>query len=139
MTYPGGDTIGIVEMQPTGAGVDYMNQEIEAPVLLYTVYGAVFEPIERGPVEEQSDTITSHERAWAFLPYVLGKGIPTTSVDDNGNTVFASMPTNANYVQPQRPDAQDQRNYKIFGLPELQYDIDGLPDHVWITCEWRAG
>jgi hypothetical protein len=143
-SYPGGDTIGIVTMQPTG-GKDSLNQPIVAPVVTQLVYGCVFEPIERGPVEEQSNTITSHERAWAFMPYVAGVGIPTVDstgapvVDGSGNPVPAVI-TNANYLQPQRPsDAEAQRNYKVMGLPEVEYDMDGMPDHSWITCEWRAG
>ena len=135
MTYPGGDTIGVVEMQATGQ-TDSLNQAVKTPVVTALIYGCVFEPLERGPVEEQSDTITSHERAWAFLPYVAGQGIPATV---GGSPVFLSMPTNANFLQPLRPDAQDERNYKIFGLPILEYDIDGQPDHVFITCEWRGG
>lgn len=145
--YPGGDLLGVVEMQPTTdpPTLDAMNQPITNAVVVALVYGCVFEPIERGPVEEQTDTVTSHERAWAFLPYVQGIGIPTVDsgldliVDDDGNPVPVVI-TNANYIQPQRATyTQAQRNYKVFGLPELQYDGDGLPEHVWVTCEWRAG
>lgn len=143
-SYPGADTIGIVEMQPTG-GRDSLNQPIVAPVVTHLIYGCVFEPIERGPVEEQSNFITSHERAWAFMPYVSGLGIPTVDssgapvVDGSGNPVAAVI-TNANFLRPIRPyDAVAQRDYKVMGLPEVEYDMDGIPDHSWITCEWREG
>lgn len=142
--YPGGDTLAIVEFQPTG-DLDGLNQPVTVPVVVAWVYGCVFEPYSRGPVEEQSDTITSHERAWAFLPYVAGVGIPTVDqngnpvVDDDGNPVPASI-NNSNWIQPVRPnDAQAQRNYKVQGLPEIEYDGDGMPDHAWIVCEWQGG
>lgn len=142
--YPGGETLAVVEMQSTG-GVDGKNQPITAPVVVAWVYGCTFEPYTRGPVEEQSDTITSHERAWAFLPYVPGIGIPT--VDASGNPVLdvngVPVPAvigNSNWIQPQRPnDAQAQRNYKVQGLPEIEYDIDGAPVYAWIVCEWQRG
>jgi hypothetical protein len=144
--YPGAETLGIVEYQ--GTGVDGKNQPVSTtPVVVQFVYGCVFEPYSRGPVEEQSDTITSHERAWAFLPYVPGIGIPTVDssgnpvVDGGGNPVPATI-TNANWIQPQRltlGDAEAQRNYKVQGLPEIEYDPDGMPDHAWVICEWRAG
>lgn len=119
---PGGDTIGIVTLAKGGTP-DAMNQQSETATVTW-VYGCVFEPLDRGPVEEQSDTITSHERAWAFLPYIAGV---TTGIN------------NANYLRPQRPDALAQRDYKVFGLPIIEYDIDGVPDHVFIACEWHSG
>ncbi|ORV92798.1 hypothetical protein AWC11_07290 [Mycobacterium interjectum] len=143
-SYPGGEVLGIVAMQATGQ-IDALNQAIKEPVVAQYVYGCVFEPYTRGPVEEQTDVITSHERAWAFLPYVPGVGIPTVDVNGNpvvdgdGNPVPAVI-TNANYLQPQRPnDAQAQRNYKVQGLPEIEYDIDGVPDYAWVVCEWHGG
>lgn len=142
--YPGGDTLAIVTRESTGR-VDGKNQPITTPTITAYVYGCVFEPYSRGPVEEQSDTITSHERAWAFLPYVSGLGIPTVDVDGNpvldgnGNPVPVTI-TNANWIQPIRPnDQQAQRNYKVQGLPEIEYDGDGMPDHAWVICEWQGG
>jgi hypothetical protein len=142
--YPGSDLLGIGEWVPTGEK-DRKNQDVTEFVVLHLVYGCVFEPYSRGPVEEQSDVITSHERAWAFLPYVEGLGIPTVDddgndvVDDDGNPVPAVI-TNASWIQPQRPiDPLAQRNYKVQGLPEIEYDGDGQPDHAWIVCEWHAG
>lgn len=142
--YPGGETLGIAIEQPTGA-VDSLNQTVTAKVVTQWVYGCTFEPYTRGPVEEQSDTITSHERAWAFLPYLPGVGIPTVDVDGNlivdgdGNPVPAVI-NNNNWIQPVRPnDAQAQRNYKVQGLPEIEYDLDGQPSYAWIVCEWQGG
>ncbi|MBZ4574701.1 hypothetical protein [Mycobacterium avium] len=142
--FPGGDVLGIVEFQPTGQ-VDSLNQAVKTPVVVAWVYGCVFEPYSRGPVEEQTDTITSHERAWAFLPYVAGFGIPTFDaagnalLDADGNPIPVVI-DNGTWIQPQRPnDAVAQRNYKVQGLPEIEYDADGVPDHAWIVCEWQAG
>ncbi|UXA06583.1 hypothetical protein KXD96_27995 (plasmid) [Mycobacterium sp. SMC-2] len=142
--YPGGETLGVVEMQASGH-VDGKNQAVTSPSVVAWVYGCTFEPYTRGPVEEQSDTITSHERAWAFLPYVPGIGIPTVDVngdpvlDTNGDPVPASI-GNSNWIQPVRAnDAQAQRLYKVQGLPEIEYDIDGLPVYAWIVCEWQGG
>lgn len=120
---PGGDTLLIVTRVPTGQK-DALNQDIftEATV---SVYGCVFEPYSRGPVEEDSNTETAHERAWAFLPYIEGV---TTGIN------------NQNFIQPVRPGSPlAQRNYKVQGLPEIQYDLDGVPDHVWIICEYHEG
>lgn len=119
---PGNDTIGIVIKTPTGQ-VDSLNQAITTESVTW-IDGCVFETYPRGPVEEQSDTITSAERAWVFLPYLPGI---TTGV------------TNANWIRPLRPDPLAQRDYKVEGLPVFEYDLDGQPDHVWIVCEWRAG
>ena len=142
--YPGGETLAVLAEQGSGQ-VDSLNQAVTQLAPIAYVYGCVFEPYSRGPVEEQSDVITSHERAWAFLPYVPGIGIPTVDssgnpvVDGSGNPVPVSIGNN-NWIQPQRPyDAQSQRNYKVQGLPELEYDGDGMPDHMWVTCEWQAG
>jgi hypothetical protein len=136
--YPGGETVALVEMVPTG-GVDGKNQPVTAATVVGWVYGCTFEPYVRGPVEEESDTITSHERAWVYLPYVAGLGIPT--VDANGNPLTAAaVITNSTWIQPQRPnDPVAQRNYKVQGLPEIEYDIDGAPSYAWVVCEWRGG
>lgn len=142
--YPGGETLAIVANQPTGDR-DSLNQAITQPTVVAYVYGCVFEPYTRGPVEEQTDVTTSHERAWAFLPYVAGIGIPTVDVDgnpvvDGDDNPVPVVITNANYIQPQRPnDAQAQRNYKVQGLPEIEYDMDGVPDYAWVVCEWHGG
>lgn len=142
--YPGGETLGIAVEQPTGR-VDSLNQPVTAKVVTQWVYGCTFEPYTRGPVEEQTDTITSHERAWAFLPYLPGIGVPTVDADGNpvvdgdGNPVAAVI-TNNHWIQPVRAnDAQAQRNYKVQGLPEIEYDIDGAPSYAWIVCEWQGG
>lgn len=119
---PGRDTIGIVSYADSGQ-VDALNEALQTESVTW-VYGCVFEPLDRGPIEEQSDTITSAERAWAFLPYLEGV---TTAI------------TNANWLRPQRPDPIAQRDYKVLGLPEIEYDMDGQPDHVFITCEWHGG
>lgn len=143
--YPGADTLGIGSEQSTG-GVDAKNQPLREFVVSQYVYGCVFEPYSRGPVEEQTDVITSHERAWAFLPYVEGYGIPTVDVDgnelfaDDGVTPVVAVLDNNSWIVPIRPnDAQAQRPYKVQGLPEIQYDGDGQPDHAWIVCEWQGG
>lgn len=134
--YPGGETLNILAPQGTGR-YDSLNQEITQLSIAWTVYGCVFEPYTRGPVEEENDTVTSHERAWAFLPYVQGIGIP--GVDTNGDQGVVSI-NNANWIQPQRPnDAVAQRNYKVQGLPEIEYDLDGAPSYAWVVCEWQGG
>jgi hypothetical protein len=139
----GGDTVGIVSFSPSGQ-LDANGQQIFTQST-QLIYGCVFEPYSRGPVEEETDTITAHERAWAFLPYVPGIGVPTVDtdgnpiLDDNGNPVPASI-QNSDFVQPQRPgDAQAQRNYKVQGMPEVEFDMDGQPDHVFVVCEWHGG
>lgn len=118
--YPGGDTVGIVTKTPTGS-TDSLGVAITSDAVTW-VYGCVFET-ERVS-EEQSETVTSSERAWVFMPYILGV---TTAID------------NENWLRPQRPAALAQRDYKVFGLPAVQYDMDGQPDHVWVTCEWHGG
>jgi hypothetical protein len=139
----GGDTIGIVTFSPSGE-LDSNGQDIFTSST-QLVYGCVFEPISRGPIEEETDTITAHERAWVFMPYVPGVGIPTVDtngnpvVDDNGNPVPATI-LNSSFLQPQRPgDAQAQRNYKVQGMPEVEVDMDGQPDHVFVVGEWHGG
>lgn len=122
MTYPGGDTIGIVTKTATGT-VDALNQPTYSESVVW-VYGCVFEPYSRGPVEEETDSITAHERAWAFFPYIQGV---TTSIG------------NANWIRPKRPDALAQRDYKVQGLSEVEYDLDGQPDHVFVIGEWHSG
>jgi hypothetical protein len=117
----GGDTLGIVTLAPTG-DLDSNGQQIFAESLV-NVFGCVFEPLTRGPIEEETDTITAHERAWAFFPYIEGV---TTIIN------------NANYIRPLRPDALAQRDYKVQGLPEIEYDMDGQPDHVFVAAEWHG-
>jgi hypothetical protein len=143
--YPGGDLLGIGSWVSTGV-VDAKNQTKKTFVVAQYVYGCVFEPYSRGPVEEQNDSTTSHERAWAFMPYVDGYGIPTVDADgnelvqDDGVTPVAAVMDNNSWIVPIRPnDAQAQRSYKVQGLPEIEYDGDGQPEHAWIVCEWQAG
>lgn len=125
MTYPGGDTV-LVIANPTPAGKDSMNEDIPSlptnRVVAATVYGCVFETEHIS--EQQHETITSGERAWAFMPY----------------TADTAAITNANWLRPQRPTGESSaRDYKVHGLPIVQYDIDGQPDHVWVICENQAG
>jgi hypothetical protein len=141
--YPGGETLAI--LQPTGSGTDRLNQAITQLTVVAWVYGCAFEPYTRGPIEEQTDTITSHERAWAFLPYVQGVGVPTVDsggnpvVDGGGNPVPVVINNNT-MIQPVRAnDAVAQRNYKVQGLPEIEFDIDGQPEYAWVVCEWHGG
>jgi hypothetical protein len=138
--YPGGDTVGIVTKLSTGQK-DSMGQAVTADSVVW-VYGCVFET-ERIS-EEQSDTITSNERGWAWLPYIPGIGIPTVDddgnelVDGEGNPVTVEI-TNANWIRPKRWQPMAARDYKVFGMPAVEFDGDGQPDHVWIICEWHAG
>lgn len=138
--YPGGDTLGLVTKTATGQK-DSMGVAVTGDEVTW-VYGCVFET-ERIS-EEQSDTITSNERGWATLPYVPGIGVPTVDVNGNpvvdgsGNPVPADI-NNASWIRPKRSDPMAQRDYKVFGMPALQYDGDGMPDHVWIICEWHGG
>jgi hypothetical protein len=120
--FPGGDTLGIVTKTPTGE-TDSMGVAVTEDTLV-NVFGCVFEPLERGPVEEMSDTTTSSERAWAFFPYIEGV---TTGI------------SNANWIRPLRPDPMGRRDYKVQGRLEIEYDLEGQPDHVWVTCEFKAG
>ncbi|PQM44673.1 hypothetical protein C1Y40_05169 [Mycobacterium talmoniae] len=145
-SYPGGDTIGIVTKTSTGQ-VDSLNQPITVESVVW-VYGCVFDIYSRGPIEQQSDTVSSEERAWAFLPYVVtaaGAGIPIVDdsgnpvLDGNGNQVLVTSVSNSCWLRPKRPNALSQRDYKVLGQPEIEYDMDGEPDHAWIVCEWRAG
>jgi hypothetical protein len=140
VTYPGGDTLGVVTKTATGQK-DSMGESVTADVVTW-VYGCVFET-ERIS-EEQSDTVTSNERGWAWLPYVPGIGIPT--VDTNGNAILdgSGNPVsveidNSSWIRPKRTEAMAQRDYKVFGKPTLEYDGNGLPDHVWVICEWHGG
>jgi len=118
-----------------------MNTEITSDSVVW-VYGCVFET-ERIS-EEQSDTITSNERGWAWLPYVAGAGIPTASesgnpiLDGDGKPVTTEI-KNANWIRPLRSDPLAQRDYKVLGMPSLEYDLEGNPDHVWVICEWHGG
>lgn len=118
--FPGGDTLLIVSKTPTGQK-DSMGEDVTTDSVV-SVYGCVFETERISEVE--SDVTTSNERGMAFLPYVEGV---TTGV------------TNENWIRPQRPDALAQRDYKVFGRPAIEYDINGQPDHVWIVCEWHGG
>lgn len=139
-SYPGGDTLGIVTKTPTGE-TDSMGQQVTSDTVVW-VYGCSFET-ERIS-EEQTDTIVSNERGWAWFPYVPSIGIPTTDeygtpiVDGSGNPVAVQI-QNSNWIRPKRLEAMAQRDYKVFGMPTLEYDGDGTPDHVWVICEWHAG
>jgi hypothetical protein len=120
--FPGGDTIGIVTFSPSGE-LDSNGQEIFTPSVV-NVFGCVFEPLLRGPIEEETDTITAHERAWAFFPYIEGV---TTNIN------------NAQFLRPIRPDALAQRDYQVQGQSIVEYDMDGQPDHVFVAVEWHGG
>jgi len=140
--YPGGDTVYVVTKTDTGQR-DGLNQPVPGESATQ-VYGCVFDIISSGPSEEQTDTTTNSERAWAFLPIVDGQGIPTVdddgneNVDADGNPIFIAEIPNTARIRPKRSTALAQRDYKIIGRPEVQYDLDGQPDHVWIVCEWRS-
>ncbi|UVO12815.1 hypothetical protein NM962_01200 [Mycobacterium sp. SVM_VP21] len=135
--YPGADTIYVVTDVETGER-DGLNQRKFSEAIA-EVYGCVFDVVSTGPTEEQSDTTTNSERAWAFLPIVNGQGIPTVDVDENGEQIFIAEILNTARLRPDRSTALGQRDYKIIGRPEVQYDMDGQPEHVWIVCEWRGG
>lgn len=135
--YPGGETIALVQMVASGS-VDALNQPVRTATVTAYVYGCVFQPNTGGPLEQQSDTVTSQERAWAFLPYVPGAGVPGTDAT-TGQPAFVAI-DNSTWLQPQRPNnPQAQRNYKVLGLPEIEYDLDGMPSHAWVVCEWQGG
>lgn len=121
VTYPGGDTLGIVTKVPTGQK-DSLNQPITTDSVEW-IYGCVLETLEYEINEHQTDTIAAFEKAWAFLPYSS-----TTAAIDNGD-----------FIRPKRPDANAQRDYKVNGRAVVQYDIDGRPDHVFVLCEWQGG
>lgn len=120
--FPGGDTIAIVTKAPTGE-TDSMGVAVTADSVV-EVYGCTFETLPHGPVEEMSDTTSATERASAWLPFLPG-------VTDAIN--------NTNFLRPIRPCSTAQRDYKVQGLPLVEYDLDGQPDHVWIVCEYRFG
>lgn len=137
--YPGGDTVGVVTKVASGQ-TDSMGQPITVDQVVW-VYGCVFEGgmdfSSLGVImEKQSDTFTASEQAWVFMPYVSGLGIP--AIDAAGNPTTATI-TNGSWIRPKRPDAAQQRDYKVLGLPDVNYDFDGQPDHVFVACEWRAG
>ncbi|SIC56426.1 Uncharacterised protein [Mycobacteroides abscessus subsp. abscessus] len=124
---PGGDTLQVISYGPALDGhgnpvMDEQNQPIKARTVVATIYGCVFEAEHIS--EHQTDAITSTERAWAFLPV----------------TPDSRAIRNEHYLCPMRPAGdQSGRDYKVHGLPALQYDIEGQPDHVWIFCEWQPG
>lgn len=132
---PGGDALRIIAAVGTGQH-DALGQAVLAESE-FTVTGCVFDIVSSGPFEEQTDVTTSTEKAWAFLPYVAGAGIPV--VDAAGTARYLTVVDNTSRIEPVRPDALGSRRYKVIGQPEVQYDLDGRPDHVWIVCEWRAG
>jgi hypothetical protein len=132
--YPGGDTLGVVTDVASGQ-TDSLNQPILTESVVW-VYGCVFETYMYGISEQETDITTSQEKAFAYFPYVSGVGIP--GVDANGASVAAVIDNNSR-IRPQRPDAEAQRDYKVFGLPAEQYDIEGLPDHVLVVCVWQGG
>lgn len=132
--WPGGDTVGIVTYTPQldshgNVLTDGLNQPLEPVRTVLWKYGCVFEPEHVS--EEQTNTITTRERAWVFLP-----------VDADTTTI-----TNANFLTPKRPaldedsanESTAQRDYKVHGLPVVEYDMDGQPDHVWVICEYDGG
>jgi hypothetical protein len=132
--YPGGETVGIVTYVPQvdGSGnplTDGLNQPLDPVRTVLWKYGCVFEPEHVS--EEQTNTITSRERAWVFMP-----------VDPDTAKI-----TNANFLTPQRPSLDEngadesaaQRDYKVHGLPLIEYDMDGKPDHIWVICEYDGG
>ncbi|WP_047317372.1 hypothetical protein [Mycolicibacter heraklionensis] len=135
--YPGGDTVYVVTDVATGQK-DGLNQP-KFGESVAEVFGCVFDVVSTGPTEEQSDTTTNSERAWVFLPIVDGQGIPTVDFDQDGELVYIAEIPNTARLRPERGTALGQRDYKIIGRPEVQYDLDGQPDHVWIVCEWRGG
>lgn len=135
--YPGADTIYVVTDVATGQRDD-LNKPITSEAVA-EVYGCVFDPVSTGPTEEQSDTTTNSERAWAFLPIIDGQGIPTVGKDENGDPIYIAAIPNKARLRPKRSTALDQRDYKITARPEVQYDMEGQPEHVWIVCEWRGG
>jgi hypothetical protein len=118
----GGDTVNIVTLTDTGT-VDDNGQKIFGTSTV-SVYGCVFESLTRGPVQEQSDTITAHERAWVFFPYIVGV---TDSI------------SNAQFLQPVRPNDLSGRLYQVQGESQIEYDMDGQPDHVFVVGEWHGG
>jgi hypothetical protein len=120
--YLGGDTVGIVTIAPSGT-TDSNGQQIFAETVV-NVFGCVFESLNRGPVQEQSDVITAHERAWVFFPYIVGV---TDSI------------SNANSLRPVRPNALSGRDYQVQGESQIEYDMDGQPDHVFVIGEWHGG
>jgi hypothetical protein len=116
MTLPlGGQSLGIVTKTPTGS-VDAANQAVTDDAVVW-VTGCAFETEHIS--EEQSDSITSAERAWAIMPV-------TDAVQEI---------TNANYLR----NGVGGRDYKVHGLPAPEYDIDGLLVYYWIICEWQGG
>lgn len=138
--YPGGDTVGVITSVPSG-GKDALGGQPVTETVVW-VYGCVFGT--QHTTEEQDETITSAERAWVWFPYVDGIGIPTVDttgapiVDPDGNPVTV-MIDNSCWLRPKRDNPMGTRDYKVFGMPSIEYDLDGRPDHVWVTAEWRAG
>lgn len=118
----GGDVLGIVTLVDSGQ-TDSLGEPIVTESVAW-IDGCVFDIYSRGPIQQHTDTKTAEERAWAFFPYISGV---TTDI------------VAGNVIRPQRPDALAQRDYHVFGRAEVEYDLEGQPDHVWVVCEWHGG
>lgn len=117
MTDPlGGQTLGIVTKTPTGA-VDAANQPITNDVVVWLEQCCAFETEHIS--EHQTDTTVSSERAWAIMP----------------NVPAVAAITNENFIR----NGIGGRDYKVFGQPAPENDIDGVLVYYWIICEWYGG
>jgi hypothetical protein len=129
----GNQRVGIVTSTPTGA-VDELMVPVDPADTVAWVDGCLFEiqtGMAPGAVEQQSDTTTTSEVAWVFMPSDDGH---VASVDDDGNTgtvAFTAITSNKRLRE-----FATGRDYELRG--DAVFEVGKLP-HVFALCERQTG
>lgn len=126
MDTPGRQTVGVVVNSPVlDAGGDLVYSEIMGALTSETVHqvdGCLFEIQDSSPsaAESQSDTTTTNATAWCLMP-----ATPLTM----GITSQMAI----------RYPLSGGHDYQMRGDARIEYDLDGIPDHVFCLCERQEG
>lgn len=102
------------------------------------VDGCLFEA-PQAPDEQQGDTVTTSEVAWALLPVGSDGTIPAVTAAGSPAPIPFLDAAGAPSISSSARLRHDGLLYAMRGDAVLERDLRGRPDHVFCRCERQRG
>lgn len=135
----GGQRVGIVtDVAVLDGGQPVVSEFMEPQTTPVTVWvdGCLFEiqtdVMRPALLEQQGETVTTKEFAWAFMPVVNGN-VPAVDSGGSPTPIAASAITSSMSLR------HNGRTYVMRGDAVLERDIRGRENHVFCVCEHQEG